>query len=315
MDAWTRVFLDAKGYDICFANDRYDKRTMKDSHIKTYKKNIGDHIVMRDVLELTEQDIPEVDFILAGIPCVTFSPLNTSESNFRNSQTELHEIVEHMLNIIKWSKAKAFLFENVERFLTVKGGAVIKRIQEKLSDFGIVSKVIDATSLGSAQKRKRAFIFGIQGGSPELELPNISEVRTVRDAFEGVEFAPQQELGFKPTPKTYERMIHVPQGGNILDVPEHLRALKKKFTNYCQRLAWDSHSPVITHVQDDVFIHPTEHRYLTVREAARLFSLPDDFEFVGSLTAVFEMLKNAVDYRVSSFLAKTIKKQLLPLLV
>lgn len=305
-------FLDEK-YDIVFANDRFEKKALRDYHIQTYKHNIGDHIVMKDVMDLTENDIPEVDFIAAGVPCVTFSALNT-KNNFRDSESTLHPIVEQTLNIIKWSKAKAFLIENVERFLTVKKGIILERIKERLSDFGIVSKVIDATQIGSAQKRKRAFILGIKGENPTLELPHLSEINTVKDAWTNISSAPQQDLGFKPTEKMLERIIHIPQGGNITNVPTHLRAPNKKFTNYCQRLSLDSQSPTITHVQDDAFIHPIEDRYLTVRETARLFSLPDNFEFIGSLTSIFEMLKNAVDYKVARFLAKIIKKQLLPVL-
>ncbi|MGF7535266.1 DNA (cytosine-5-)-methyltransferase [Bacillus mexicanus] len=302
-------FLD-EGYEIVFANDRFEKKALRDYHIQTYRENIGDHIIMQDVMDFKEDDIPSVDFVAAGVPCVTFSALNT-KNNFRDSSSILHPIVEQTLNIIKWSKAKAFLIENVERFLTVKKGAILNRFKEFFSNFKIVSKVIDATDLGSAQKRKRAFILGIKDGCgiPELNIPHLSEYRTVSDAWKGIENAPQQDLGFKPTPKMMDRIIHIPPGGNILDVPTHLRAPNKKFTNYCQRLQLNGQSPTITHVQDDAFIHPEYNRYLTVRETARLFNLPDNFNFVGSLTSIFEMLKNAVDYKVSKFLAKLIKKQ------
>ncbi|WPS85555.1 DNA cytosine methyltransferase (plasmid) [Brevibacillus halotolerans] len=307
-----KAFLDA-GYQIEFANDRYEKKALKNYHIETYKQNIGDHILMKDVMELTEGDVPETDFVCAGIPCVSFSRLNVI-NNFRDSINKLHPIVEKTLDIIKWSKAKAFLFENVPNFITVKNGIILKRIKERLSDFGITTKVIDASDLGSAQKRKRAFILGIKEGEPSIELPTLHEIRTVKDAFKNIDSAAQQDLHFIPTPKILERMRHVPQGGNMLDVPEELRSPKKKFSNYCQRLDENKQAPTIAHVQDHVIFHPTLNRYLTVRETARLFSIPDNFLFKGSLTAMFEMLKNAVDYRVSSFLAKTIKNQLIPLL-
>ncbi|WP_336769653.1 DNA cytosine methyltransferase [Bacillus bombysepticus] len=304
-----------EGYEIVFANDRFEKKALRDYHIQTYKKNISDHIVMKDILDLDEKDIPEVDFVAAGIPCVKFSKLNTS-NNFRDEPEPepSHPLVEKTLKIIKASKAKAFLIENVTDFLTVKNGLIPKTFKKFLSEFNITTAIINSASLGSAQSRIRSFIFGIKNAQPSLEIPHINEVRTVRDAFSNIEEASQQDMHFKPTPMTLERMQHVPQGGNIKDVPMELRAPKKKFSNYCQRLSFDNQAPTITHVQDDVFIHPTKDRYLTVRETARLFSLPDEFEFVGSLTSIFEMLKNAVDYRVSSFLAKTIKKQLLPIL-
>ncbi|WP_456364223.1 DNA cytosine methyltransferase [Priestia aryabhattai] len=311
--SFDKGFVD-EGFEIVFANDRFEKKALRDYHIQTYRHNISNHIVMRDVMELTEKDIPEVDFLLAGVPCVTFSPLNT-KNNFRDSDSLYHPIVEQTLNIIKWSKAKSFLIENVERFLSVKNGAMLKRIKERLADFGIVAKIIKGTNLGSAQNRKRAFIFGIQGGNPHLELPPVAEYRTVANAWEGVENAPQQDIYFTTTEKIRERIKYIPQGGNIKWVPEHLRTSGKKFSNYCQRLVYNGQAPTITHVQDEAFLHPfLDDRFITVRETARLFSLPDSFEFIGSRTAIFEMLKNAVDYRVSNYLAKHIKEQLLDFL-
>ncbi|MEM4992166.1 DNA cytosine methyltransferase [Priestia sp. SB1] len=311
--SFDKGFVD-QGFEIVFANDRFEKKALRDYHIQTYKHNISDHIVMRDVMELTENDIPEVDFVIAGVPCVTFSALNT-KNNFRDSDSLYHPIVEQTLNIIKWSKAKSFLIENVERFLSVKDGAMLKRIKERLADFGIVAKVIKGTDLGSAQKRKRAFIFGIQGGNPHLELPPVAEYRTVADAWKDIENAPQQDIYFTTTEKIRERIKYIPQGGNIKWVPEHLRASGKRFSNYCQRLIYNGQAPTITHVQDEAFLHPLlDTRFITVREAARLFSLPDNFIFIGSRTAIFEMIKNCVDYRKSTYLAKTIKEQLLPIL-
>lgn len=304
-----KAFLD-QGYDIVFANDRFEGKALRDYHIQTYRSMIGDHIVMKDVMDLREEDIPYADFLCAGIPCVTFSKLNTSDKSYRKSQFDLHPIVEKTLDILRWSKAKSFLFENVPDFIEVKGGRMLDRIKERLPGFGITAKVIDSSTMGSAQKRKRVFIFGIKDAEPSIDLPLVHEVRTVKDAFRGVEEAPQQEIYFAPTDKILERMKHVPQGGNILDVPVELRSAKKKFTDYCIRLAENQHAPTVAHVQDHVIFHPTEERYISVREAARLFSLPDEFTFTGSRTAIFEMLKNAVDYRVTSFLAKMIKQQL-----
>ncbi|MCA1064662.1 DNA cytosine methyltransferase (plasmid) [Rossellomorea sp. AcN35-11] len=321
-------FLD-EGYDIVFANDRYEEKALKDYHIQTYKENIGDHIVMKDVMELKEEDIPEVSFLAAGIPCVKFSPLNT-KNNYRDSDSDTDPLVEKTIDIIKWSKTKAFLFENVRNFITAKKGAILKRLKEALPTFNIIAKAIKATELGSAQGRTRFFVFGIQNAEPEMTLPHLAPYTTIKDAFANVEKAPQQDIRFTPTNKTLERMSYVPEGGNIKDVPVELRAPNKKFSNYCQRLKYKGQAPTITHVQDDVIfivpdpeIHPVEcklqegepkPRYISVREAARLFSLPDDFTFKGNRTAIFEMLKNAVDYKVSRFLAKTIKSQLLNVL-
>lgn len=307
-------FLDNGGYEYKFAVDRFGERELKDYHIQTYRENIGDHIVMKDVLDLKEEDIPQADFVMGGVPCVSFSNLNTL-SNFGKSDAQTHPLVEKYIQIVKWAKAKAFLIENVPNFLTVKGGLMFQRLKESFSDFKIVARKISATELGSPQKRERVFIFGMHDGyevEPTIKVPHVAKVTTVKDAFKNIENVPQQDLFFKATEKVLEMFRYIPQGGTIKDCPLHLRPPNKKFSNFCQRLAENTQCPTITHVQDDRFFHPTIERYLTVRETARLFSMPDDFVFKGSLTSIFEQLKNGVDYKVSSFLARIIKEQLLP---
>lgn len=306
-------FVDEGGYEFKFAIDKYGKRELKDYHIQTYRENIGDHIIMKDILELQKEEVPEADLVIGGIPCVSFSALNT-KNNFRNSKLDTHPLVEKYIKIVKWCNAKAFLIENVPKFLTAKGGVIFNRLKKELSEFKIIAKKIFATSLGSPQKRERVYILGLKNKEPELNVPNVSKVTTVKDAFANIDKAPQQDMFFKPTEKILERFKYIKQGGNIKDCPEYLRPKNKKFSNFCQRLNENGQAPTITHVQDDVFFHPILDRYLTVREAARLFSLPDNFIFKGSLTSIFEQIKNGVDYKVSRFLAKTIKKQMIPIL-
>ena len=43
-----------------------------------------------------------------------------------------------------------------------------------------------------------------------------------------------------------------------------------------------------------MYIHPTENRTLSVREAARLQSFPDDFIFKGTQHSIYHMVGNAV---------------------
>jgi DNA (cytosine-5)-methyltransferase 1 len=78
---------------------------------------------------------------------------------------------------------------------------------------------------------------------------------------------------------------------------------------------WDLPSrTIIAHLYKDgnQFIHPddTQARTLTVREAARLQSFPDDFVFAGSRTDKFKQIGNAVPCLFAEAIAKAVKQTL-----
>mgnify|MGYP004500133221 CR=1 FL=1 len=311
------AFHNSGNYDIKFAIDIHDvpgrKKRLNGYHLDTYRKNIGDHIVDGDVMKLTKADIPKADFVIGGVPCVRFSKLNTKD-NFRDSNEETYDLLERYLDVVEWSNAKAFVIENVKEFVRVNNGVMIKRIKERMSNFNIVYKIINAADLGSAQIRKRAIIFGMKKIMPKLEVPKVSIVRTVRDVFKGVENAPQYDKGFRPLKDEYlgyAKMI--PPGRNASVIPDSMRP-NRKYDNFMQRLHYDKQSPTITGTDSDYVLHPVLDRRLNVAELKRLFNISDDYELLGSMTSIATQLKNCVDYKVAEFLAKTVYEQMLPIL-
>lgn len=82
------------------------------------------------------------------------------------------------------------------------------------------------------------------------------------------------------------------------DLPEELRRYRADiFDDKYNRLDWDDFSRSITaHIAKDGYwyIHPDQHRTLTVREAARVQTFPDHFRFAGSRSHQFTQIGNAV---------------------
>ena len=82
------------------------------------------------------------------------------------------------------------------------------------------------------------------------------------------------------------------------DLPEDLKRYRDDiFNDKYNRLAWSDLSRTITaHIAKDGYwyIHPEQHRTLTVREAARLQTFPDHFRFAGSRSHQFQQIGNAV---------------------
>ncbi len=54
------------------------------------------------------------------------------------------------------------------------------------------------------------------------------------------------------------------------------------------------------------FLHPTEHRGFSIREAARIQSFPDDFIFEGNISQKFKMIGNAVPPLISEQIAHSV---------
>jgi DNA (cytosine-5)-methyltransferase 1 len=100
------------------------------------------------------------------------------------------------------------------------------------------------------------------------------------------------------------------EGDTYADLPERLRRYRADiFTDKYNRLSWDDLSRTITaHIARDGYwyIHPDQHRTLSIREAARIQTFPDWFRFAGEPSHRFRLIGNAVP----PLLAEAIGRQL-----
>lgn len=125
-----------------------------------------------------------------------------------------------------------------------------------------------------------------------------------------------------PTPADHLELIrHVPQGGTWRDIPRHLlpdryRGMRRTdSTNLFGRLAPDLPAYTITtqfnNVTTGCFTHPYHDRALTPREAARLQTFADRYEFVGGMSSVCRQIGNAVPPLLAHTLASAIAEAVL----
>jgi DNA (cytosine-5)-methyltransferase 1 len=114
-----------------------------------------------------------------------------------------------------------------------------------------------------------------------------------------------------------ERLKHIPQGGSWRDIPFDLlpagmkRAKRSDHTKRYGRLSWNGLASTILTKCDPhwgAYFHPEEDRTLTVREAARLQSFPDWFEFRGSRTDQYVQVGNAVPPLLGRAIADAISR-------
>lgn len=116
-----------------------------------------------------------------------------------------------------------------------------------------------------------------------------------------------------------ERIKHLPVGGRMKDIPEHLwhksyvRTGEKKTGGPNLRLLrLDPAQPsnTVTAYIFNKFAHPTEDRYITPREAARLQQFPDSHQFYGPITSVQLQIGNAVPVGLARAVAEHVRSVL-----
>ena len=102
-------------------------------------------------------------------------------------------------------------------------------------------------------------------------------------------------------PLVTERMKTVPPGGNWRNVPVELMKVNGKYDRLdlahsmiYKRLLKNRPSVTITNFRKAMIIHPMQHRLLSVREAARIQTFPDHFEFRGGISNMQQQVSDAV---------------------
>ncbi len=114
-----------------------------------------------------------------------------------------------------------------------------------------------------------------------------------------------------------ERMKHIPPGGSWRDIPVDLlpegmkRARRCDHTKRYGRMTWDGLACTILTKCDvhwGAYMHPDQDRAISVREAARLQSFPDWFQFEGSMTDQYVQIGNAVPPLLGKSIAMAILK-------
>ena len=106
---------------------------------------------------------------------------------------------------------------------------------------------------------------------------------------------------------------HMHQGCIYMDLPPNIRKIlpfrEDIFKDRLKRLVEENPSwTVLAHIGMDgyMYIHPTENRTLSVREAARIQSFPDDFEFIGNQQETYVQVGNAVPALMAMKIAESV---------
>ncbi len=141
------------GFDVVWANDIFKEA------VETYKFNIGNHIVLKDITKVSSDEIPDrPDVITGGFPCQGFSINNKN----RSMQDDRNFLYRELLRVIKDKQPKFFVAENVKGILSIQNGKAIEKIINDFTALGyrVDKKLVCASDYGVPQNRERVIIIG-----------------------------------------------------------------------------------------------------------------------------------------------------------
>ena len=291
------------GFEIVWAND------IMEGAVKTYKENIGDHIVLGDIRNIDKTQLPDAEILVAGFPCVAYS--NVNRTNTRNEKHRDAFLYRQIVETAKRKDLKIIAIENVSEFVTAKNGMFYKEFKEELEslNYTLSKQIVVDKEYGGFSDRKRVIITASKIGKISFPKPTHKEnFKTVKEAFDkNIEpDSPNREDYSKSRETTVNRMKHVRPGHNWKDIPKELRK-SGSFHNYFRRLSKDDQSPTLVNWRKSLILHPEENRILSVREAAAIMGVPSTFQFFGTLAEKQQQVANGVTRAIGDMIANLLK--------
>jgi len=290
-----------------------------DEHVlETYKLNHPNSTVLQtDINKLHSQQIEEKlgsspDIIIASPPCEEFSKANPDSQKSAGERIYGEGTAKLLLDTIRIIgdlAPKVFVVENVAALLLDGGKEIITREFQRADIDNIEFNLIRAHQHGNPSKRLRVFISNIRLKPPRRFPPTVMETigdlpsLDINEIFNPGERIPNHEAYHLADDKMKSvRKTRWGQGAR------HFRVSKKRSLPNWVRLFPDRLATSINGLSR--YVHPYEHRLLSVREHARLMSYPDSFVFVGPTDSQYNQVGESVPPLVSHLIAQEVRAHL-----
>lgn len=312
----------------------------------SFKKNFPECVVIdKDISYLSGEELllasglPSGDkvVLIACPPCQGFS---NARRNSQRLSDPRNKLIYEFLRITEEIRPIAFVMENVPGLATGMGKPMFLQILQKLHELGYqtVYNVVNSADYGVPQKRRRLVLIGakyqnmrlqfpMKTHSDPLRSPGLKPWSTVREAISDL---PQILAGERHqkdilhvaanlSEKNIERVHKTPHdGGSRTAWPDELvldcHRKSKGHNDVYGRMGWDQPSPTMTGgcgmISKGRFGHPMQDRAISLREAARLQTFPDSFDFIGNFGQVAKQIGNAVPPLLARKTAETITESL-----
>ena len=290
------IGVEAAGFaTVCAMDlDRHCTNTLRRNTKSKQIRNVDVGLVNAErMLDELGMDRGEVKLLYGGPPCQPFSQMG-KRGGLEDARGVL---VFEMLRFARALRPTAVMIEQVPYFFratTGSGGLAVDQLAADFRELGyrMHARILDARAYGVPQRRERAFIVFL----PErhrFDFPLGNGVRkTVGDALSkmpapvapGLEPTMANHIDVTPD-RDRERISYVPEGSWLSKTPDVppgiMRKLTRKDTTKFRRLDRSSCAPTLR--CGEAPYHPTEDRYITPRESARIQGFPDRYVFTGPI--------------------------------
>lgn len=308
----------------------YRTNILKKSAGALYENNILD-VNPKDILDRHFADGNSCDVVLGGPPCQGFSVHRIKNAGVDDPRNAL---ILRYFEYVSVLRPKVFLMENVPGLLWPRHRKFLDAFYEEAARAGykvLEPKILDARDYGLPQRRKRVFVLGIRENirfntdwpPPEthgnekarIQKPHLKPWETAQAIFEtpvlpddknDIHMQHTQALVevFKATRKNRH------DSGRVLPCHEKHNGHSDVYGRIDPSQPGPTMTTACINPSKGRFVHPTEHHGITVRQAARFQTFPDDFVFEGGLMAAGEQIGNAVPVKLGEILLRTVAEGL-----
>jgi len=283
--------------DIIYATDIDEKA------IATYKKNFsGGVVVCDDIKAIKNETIPACDVLVGGFPCQSFSTVNPTKNPFDDRA----QLYKEMVTVAEVKQPKIIIAENVKGFKTLHSGSIFNKVVSAFEKIGykVTSSLVNASDYGVPQKRERVIIVAVrkdihdekgdfefpQKTTENNKVPLSVAVPNIDIEDKKYYFSERAVLGLKKAKNNMKRGLAQNLDEPCLTVTSHLA-----------KTSLNSRDPVL-------LVDPAKELYrrFTPREAARIQSFPDTFEFADSEFDSYKQIGNAIPPVMFWYIAKSV---------
>ena len=271
-------------FEVVYAvdNDKYSA--------EIYNANFSYKCEVKDIKDIKAREVPNHDILIGGFPCQSFSIIAQNPPRL-GYKDEKGKLFFEMVKILTKKQPRFFIAENVKGLLSANSSKAFPVIVKEFEKAGyyIKYKVLNASEFGVPQKRERVFIVGFKNHSDftffDFPKPTTSNGSKIKLGQVVNTSAPVTEKYYF-SQRAVEGMLRVREKMN--------KGRVQKLEEPCNTIS--SHlAKVSLNGTDPVLLINNRYRRFTPKEASRIQSFPDSFNFeVVSENRQYKAIGNAV---------------------